>query len=393
MLADRYAVADVDSHIIEPADLWTSRMASKWGDLVPHVAVDERINEECWFVGDRRVSPVGSFAIAGWPEYPPSHPPTFAHMLDSTYLAKERLAYLDETGIYYQLLYPNILGFFSHVFLRHDLAFATESVQAYNDFLTDFCSADASRLIPLTVLPFWDLEASIREVERTAEMGHRGVIFSAEIDKVGEPPIHDPHWKPLLECLQSNGQSVNFHFGFSASKEETKEMMKTETSEMVKFVSLALLGNARSIAEVVLSGLCHQYPELHFVSVENGAGWLPYFAEAMDWQWANSRERTLHPERLLPSDYMKRQLHFMYWFEKKSLRAAIEDFEDNLMFETDFPHPTSLSPGPVSASPDPRIVVEESLGGLPEETAAKILQHNATKLYRLEAPKRALATT
>jgi uncharacterized protein len=27
-LCERYAVADVDSHIIEPADLWTSRVSS-----------------------------------------------------------------------------------------------------------------------------------------------------------------------------------------------------------------------------------------------------------------------------------------------------------------------------------------------------------------------------
>ena len=42
MLCERYAVADVDSHIIEPADLWTSRVDPKWGDLVPHVKFHER---------------------------------------------------------------------------------------------------------------------------------------------------------------------------------------------------------------------------------------------------------------------------------------------------------------------------------------------------------------
>jgi hypothetical protein len=41
-LCERYAVADVDSHVIEPPDLWTSRISSTWGDLVPHVKVDRR---------------------------------------------------------------------------------------------------------------------------------------------------------------------------------------------------------------------------------------------------------------------------------------------------------------------------------------------------------------
>ena len=52
-LCERYAVADVDSHIIEPADLWTSRVDPKWGDLVPHVKFHERRQEDVWYIGDK----------------------------------------------------------------------------------------------------------------------------------------------------------------------------------------------------------------------------------------------------------------------------------------------------------------------------------------------------
>jgi hypothetical protein len=78
----------------------------------------------------------------------------------------------------------------------------------------------------------------------------------------------------------------------------------------------------------------------------------------------------------------------MYWFEQRALRAVIDQLADNLMFETDFPHATSLSPGPASESPSPREVMERSLGELPDEVVGKVLQHTATKLYKLEAPVR-----
>ena len=118
-LCERYAVADVDSHIIEPADLWTSRVSSKWGDLVPHVQFDERRQEDRWYIGvprsctasARSPRPAGRSSRprtpSDWPRRspPPSTP-------------KERLAYMDKVGVYYQLLYPNILGFHSHVFLN-----------------------------------------------------------------------------------------------------------------------------------------------------------------------------------------------------------------------------------------------------------------------------------
>ncbi len=106
-----------------------------------------------------------------------------------------------------------------------------------------------------------------------------------------------------------------------------------------------LLGNAQNIAEVVLSGVCHRYPDLNFVSVENGAGWLPFLGESMDWQWLNVGAHKDYPDRLLPSEYLYRQVYGMYWFEHDSVRAVMDKLADNLMFETDFPHATSLSPG------------------------------------------------
>jgi uncharacterized protein len=76
----------------------------------------------------------------------------------------------------------------------------------------------------------------------------------------------------------------------------------------------------------------------------------------------------------------------MYWFEHDSVRAVIDKLADNLMFETDFPHATSLSPGPASESPSPRDVIDSSLAGIPDEIVGKVLQHTATRLYHLDPP-------
>ena len=34
---EKYTVIDVDTHITEPAGVWTDRVASKWGNKVPHI--------------------------------------------------------------------------------------------------------------------------------------------------------------------------------------------------------------------------------------------------------------------------------------------------------------------------------------------------------------------
>ena len=95
----------------------------------------------------------------------------------------------------------------------------------------------------------------------------------------------------------------------------------------------------------------HRFPNLNFVSVESGFGWVPSFVESMDWQWLNSGAHEAYPEMELPSFYFRRQVYGMFWFETEALQRQVDLFPDNLMFETDFPHPTSLSPGPASPSP------------------------------------------
>jgi predicted TIM-barrel fold metal-dependent hydrolase len=62
-----------------------------------------------------------------------------------------------------------------------------------------------------------------------------------------------------------------------------------------------------------------------------------------------------------------------------------EQYHDNVMFESDYPHPTSLTPAPsFEIVHGPRETIVEHLGGLPEDVLRKILHDNAAKLYHLE---------
>ena len=42
----------------------------------------------------------------------------------------------------------------------------------------------------------------------------------------------------------------------------------------------------------------------------------------MDWQWLNVGAHKDYPERLLPSEYMRRQIYGMYWFEQHGHAAG-----------------------------------------------------------------------
>ena len=74
---DDIKVIDTDTHVIEPPDLWTSRISvKKWGDLVPHVRYDD-VDRRGVLVLRRHAKIYGAAtpAMAFWHEYPPLHHP------------------------------------------------------------------------------------------------------------------------------------------------------------------------------------------------------------------------------------------------------------------------------------------------------------------------------
>ena len=73
-----------------------------------------------------------------------------------------------------------------------------------------------------------------------------------------------------------------------------------------------------------------------------------------------------------------------FWFERTTVTRFIDEYADDVMFESDFPHPTSLSPGPVSHTDSPDKVIEANLSSLSDEVLNKILHGTAERIYNLE---------
>ena len=78
-------IIDADTHITEPANVWTSRVSSKWGDTVPHVVAEAETGTEHWYIGDVQLGAAAGSACYGWPEHWPSVPPTFAEAHPASY--------------------------------------------------------------------------------------------------------------------------------------------------------------------------------------------------------------------------------------------------------------------------------------------------------------------
>jgi uncharacterized protein len=384
-LFDRHRVIDVDTHLTEPPDVWTARVPKAMHDKVPHI---ERIEgNDVWMAAGERLGAPGYYSMAGWDGVMPlSIPPTFDDIPREMYDSAARVGFLDREGIQAQILYPNVGGFGNGYFLRlGDRELVSTCVSAYNDFLTDWCSVAPDRLIAVTALPFWDVEFSIAELQRCVANGHRAVNFCNQPQDYGQPPLASTHWDPLWAAIQEAGVPVSFHVGGGSMGTQFVDTAGMGwMTNFAKVSSLIFMDNMRCIADLIFGGVCHRFPDIKFVSVESGVGWLPSAMETFDWQWQNGGVRDEHPDyELLPSQIFERQIFGCFWFERQSALDAIERFPDNILFESDFPHPTCQHPGPRTPAKRPREYATELLSGLPEATIDKVLHRNAATLYKI----------
>lgn len=384
-------IVDADAHITEPPDIWTSRVPGKYRDAVPQVGTSPRTGHSHWRIDDKWLMPVGELSQAGWRMWPPDTPLEYADCEPASFDAEARLRRMDDFGVWAQVIYPNVIGFYGQLFATMPDGLGVTCVRAYNDFIHEWCSADRHRLIPIAMLPFWDLAAATSEMTRCLDLGFNGVLFANKFEKIGLPAFTDPHWDPIYAAADEAGIPVNYHIGFAAWEDQFTEEKRwarrvhTDRPQLAVNAVQVHMAQCEVLGRLLASGLCDRFPNLQLVSVENAFGQIPFYLEGLDWYWkafGNARRD------LLPSEYFKRQCHSTLWFEQSTL-PLLGDFAGNIMFSTDYPHQTSLSPGPcspMSEDDSPADFVERAYRDLDVVTRRRVLAENAAHLYGVALP-------
>src|SRR3954447_6681943 len=383
-------VIDVDTHLTEPHDLWTSRAPKKFVDRVPHVEIVDGLST--WVVDDgaklgralaASVIRKDKSKMLGAGEF-------FLKEIDEVHPAAStvgpRLEFMDELGIWAQIVYPNAVGFGGQGFGKiDDLELRNLCATIWNDAMAEMQEESGQRMFPMGIIPWWDLDASVREVERMQELGLRGVNTNADPQNQGGLDLSDPYWNPLWEVMQEYDMPLNFHIGGSVSQSSFAGNAKwpsyNDDEGLALGSAMLYVGNARVIANMLYSGVLEHFPRLKVVSVESGVGWIPFMLEALDYQLDETAPHLLGTRlSMKPSEYFRRQMYACFWFENRGLVKAIEALGvDNCMFETDFPHPTCLYPDSLGHIADVLADVDPSF-------RRKVLSENAARVYRIPPP-------
>lgn len=389
-------IISVDDHVLEPPDVWTSRLPGKYADVWPRVEhrkvsnlafngvtytydIDPDTGKETdfWVYEDLQVPMRRIIAAAGYEvDEVTLEPITYEEMRPGCYDAGARLADMDLNWCEASLTFPTFPRFCGQTFLEaKDRELAELCVLAYNDWMVDdWCAGSGGRLVPLTIVPLWDPDLAAKEVERNAARGVRAVCFSEIPPHLGLPSIHTGHWDPFFAACDETGTVVNMHIGSSSQMPATSPDAPAAVQATLSF------NNAMaSLGDFLFSGVLPRFPNLKLAYSESQIGWIPYALERADavWHqfqgWGYDRSRVPEP----PSTYFHRQVYGCFFRDFHGMEALDRIGVDNVTFEVDYPHSDSTWPRSRQAA-------EDMMAGLAPEVVHKLVRQNAIDMLGLD---------
>jgi predicted TIM-barrel fold metal-dependent hydrolase len=390
-------IISVDDHVVEPPDLWTSRLPAKWQDKAPRVERDRGVFKiqggtfsfekgapegdwGDWWIYDDLIYPFPKLSAAVGFENLDAEPVTFDDIRPGCWKQPERLIDMENNHVEASVCFPNVLPrFCGQAFLeRADKELALLCVKAYNDWIIDeWCAGDGyGKLIPLTLIPLWDANLAADEVRRCADKGSFAVAFSENPVPLGLPSVHDKDrfWDPFFRACEETDTIINMHIGSSSRMPSTSPDAPFIVSSVLTFQNA--MG---SLVDYLFSGVFDRFPKMKIAYAEGQVGWTPYVLERADKLWEERSDNAFGTSlKQPPSSYVPGRIYGCIFDDETGLANRHVIGMDQICFETDYPHADSTFPH--SEDTAARICDK---AGLTDDEVYKFLRGNAIHAYGL----------
>jgi predicted TIM-barrel fold metal-dependent hydrolase len=391
----------VDDHVVEPLDLWTARLPSKYRETGPHprrergqVVFDIERNAgfrtgdgpddrwcDIWYYEDTMWPLHAAYAAVGpLVDVPATTGVCYDDLLPGCFDQAARLTDMDTNHTEASLCFPTVPRFCGQLFLnRKDPELALLCVQVYNDWMIDEWGGGAGRgrLIPLTLVPMWDADLAAAEVRRCAAKGSKAVAFCESPSELGLPSIHTGAWEPFFAACAETGTVINMHIGSSS-----RMPMTSPGAPIIAMVALTSENSVHALVDWLTSGVLARHPDLKIALSESQVGWMPFILERLDSAW---RRSTRYDPSIFaslpepPSHYVPGRVYACVFDDAVGLANRERIGMGQIMFETDYPHADSTFPESLAVAEK---MIAES--GLSEAEALRFVRTNAIDLYDLQ---------
>ena len=366
-----YTVISSDDHVMEPEDLWTSRIEPQYRDRAPQVVSLE--DGDFWYCDGVRVLGVQGATQTGQRFEGNENLSVKARFEDvrlGAYIPEEHVKDMAIDGVDKSIVYPTCgLGLYS----VPDGELLSASFRAYNDWIAEYSNAFPQQLKGIAMINVDDVHEGVKELERCAKMGLVGALITVypPEERSYDSTEYDPFWA----AAQDLGMPISLHV-------VTNRGLTAHTVDSAKAAYVANLDHwvRMSLGNIIFSGVFERYPKLQVGSVEQESGWIPHFLDRIDYTYTQrARKEEWHRFKgdMLPSDYFHTNVFVGFQEDAIGIRDRHIIGVDNLQWGSDYPHTESTFPRS-------REILDEILADCTEEEKAKIVGGNAARVYNFD---------
>lgn len=370
-MARKNGIISADSHVNPPATMYYERVPAKLKERAPRV--ESRGDHEVLVFEGREQRFGGLDSAAGT---------KFDKVKLQQQKAKSeraggwdphaRIPDMDQDGVDAEVLFGSGAGG-GVTIATNDREMKFGLMQAYNDWIKDFCAPYPDRLIGVAEIPHWDMDLAVAETKRARKGGLRGVLMPAVPAMADSPesdkPYTDPWYEPLWDTLEEQEMSLNFHLG-------PRPVTRGLESHLMIGISCNKSMMSEPMTSLIFSGVLMRHPKLKAVSVESGIGWMAFLLPWMDHVWERHRYHTGSTLEEPPSFYWHRQIFGTFIDDVVGVKNRDVIGVENIMWSSDYPHINS-------SWPNSQKYIDNHFQGVAEDEKRKMVSENVANLYKM----------
>jgi len=365
-----YQVISADNHIIEPRDLFTTRMPKKYRDRAPRVLRGADGGDGWSWDGKPPPRTFGIEAVAGREIRISGF--TWDEILPGNYDGKAHLADMRSDNVDASVIFPYVT---LDAYLQPDPDFALAVIQTYNDWLyEEFVAADPKQLIGLSPLPVnHGMEACVAELQRCVKKGARAFFIPA-FPKIS---YIDKYYEPLWAAAADAGTPLCLHRTFGGVDPMGGFQYNIPGANVAGTV-VRFFSGVHPLTYLIFTGVFARHPKLKVVDAEVNFGWIPFWRDTMDEQFQKQKGWAKFPMDTMPSEFLGKNVFVTVLDDQVGFDMVAKEpvLADMALFSLDYPHSVALWPNSAKH-------IERVTKNVDPVSKQKILAGNAVKVFNL----------
>ncbi|MSQ71234.1 MAG: amidohydrolase [Betaproteobacteria bacterium] len=368
-------ILSADGHVVEPPDLWLTRMDKRWRDKAPKIEAIGDKGDYVFIDGMRPrplafEGPMADLKAAGMEIPSPKGYRYTENVRAGCYDPHERIKDQDLDGVSGEVIFP---GIGLRVGDAPDADYLYAACRAYNDWVSEFCGTYPERLRGSAMLPTkGPIENAISEAQRAARMpGIASVMMPCWVP---DRPFNLAEWDPLWAALQDLDLVCCLHIG--SGKPTFGRANGPGAGGIIHCANKFEVNEA--LQQIIWGGAPMRFPGMTWGIVEGGSGWVGATLPNMDHWWHDHKGWMLPRLEEPPSFYYRRQLFSTFEDDRAGILTREISGVENMLWGADYPHSEGVWPFS-------RKHIARDFADIPASDTRKIVHDNAVRIFGFPA--------